>query len=265
MRQWRLIYDYPTTGNQNMAVDEALLMVGERIPTLRLYAWSPACLSLGYAQKSADVDFERVAAMGWDVVRRPTGGRAILHADELTYSLMLPDGDTIASGSIIESYRRISGALTAGLQILGVQPHADRRAERESSQGPVCFETPSHYEITVNGRKLIGSAQMRRKEGVLQHGSLPLWGDMGRICDGLNYPDENSREQGKAQVRARATPLGDVLNNLSWEGVADAMIKGFSTTFDVEFISIEFNETEHQYSAQLAAEKYASREWTFLR
>jgi lipoate-protein ligase A len=265
MRQWRLIYDYPTVGVQNMAIDEAILMIGERVPTLRFYAWSPPCLSLGYAQKTADVDFERVAAMGWDVVRRPTGGRAILHADELTYSLMLPDGDPIASGGIIESYRRISGALIAGLQSLGIQSQADRRAERENPHGPVCFDTPSHYEITVGGRKLIGSAQMRRKEGVLQHGSLPLWGDIGRICAALNYPDENSRKQGKAQVRARAATLGDVLKDVSWEDAAAAITSGFRETFDVEFVAVELSDAEYHYAAQLAAEKYASPEWTFLR
>src|SRR6185295_7261954 len=93
MRQWRLIYDLPTTGAANMAADEAVLQAvsaGESMPTLRLYGWSPPCLSLGYGQKTRDVDFERIAANGWDVVRRPTGGRAILHVDELTYSVSLP-------------------------------------------------------------------------------------------------------------------------------------------------------------------------------
>ncbi len=265
MRQWRLIYDYPTSGAQNMAVDEAILSMG--IPTLRFYEWSPGCLSLGYGQKIADVDFERTAAMGWDIVRRPTGGRAILHIDELTYSLALPADDPIAAGGIIESYRQISEALMAGLQHLGAHPAADRRTERDSAHSPACFETPSHYEMTVNGRKLIGSAQMRRKEGILQHGSLPLYGDIGRICDGLAYPDDTSREQARAQVQTHATTLSDALNGeaVPWEMAAEALLNGFREIFDVDFVRDELSEIERDLAARLAGEKYANPDWTARR
>jgi lipoate-protein ligase A len=156
MRQWRLIDDFPAFGTRNMAVDEAILQSvteGRALPTLRLYSWNPPCLSLGYGQKSSDVDFERAAALGWQVVRRPTGGRAILHTDEMTYSLSLPVDDDLAAGTVIDSYRRISTALIAGLSRLGIQPGADRRTEPSARIGPVCFEIPSHYEITVEGRK----------------------------------------------------------------------------------------------------------------
>jgi lipoate-protein ligase A len=265
MRQWRLIYDYPTPGARNMAVDEMLLNTG--IPTLRLYSWSPGCLSLGYGQQSSDIDFGRAAAAGWDVVRRPTGGRAILHIDELTYSLALPADDPAAAGSIIESYRRISEALTAGLRHLGVCPIADRRAERGRIHNPVCFETPSHYEITANGRKLIGSAQMRRKDGVLQHGSMPLSGDIGRICDVLAYPDDSSREQARKKVRERAATLCDSLNGqiLHWEIAAQAIAQGFREIFSVDFVQIELSAAEHSFATQLTHEKYTNPAWTHRR
>src|SRR5690606_23158977 len=103
-----------------------------------------------------------LAALGWDVVRRPTGGRAILHTDELTYSLSLPETHPIAAGGIVESYRRISTALMRALAVLGAPVSADRRDQKPASPGPVCFEVPSHYEITFGERKLIGSAQTRR-------------------------------------------------------------------------------------------------------
>src|SRR5690606_2640196 len=160
MRQWRLINDCPTTGAHNMAVDDAILTAvarGDAPPTLRFYDWSPPCLSLGYAQKSADADLTRLAAAGWDVVRRPTGGRAILHIDELTYSVAVPEDHPLASGGIVDSYRRISAALLAGLQRLGAQVDARPREGSLRGAGPVCFEIASHYEITVNGRKLVGS------------------------------------------------------------------------------------------------------------
>src|SRR5688572_28682565 len=111
MRQWRLIYDSPLPGSVNMARDEAIMTAtaaGDVLPTLRLYAWDPACLSLGYGQTTRDVDFDRLISNGWEAVRRPTGGKAILHTDELTYSVALPEDDVLASGGIIETYLRLS-------------------------------------------------------------------------------------------------------------------------------------------------------------
>lgn len=265
MRQWRLIYDCPTCGPRNMAVDEAVMMGGFAQPTLRLYAWEPFCLSLGYGQRSADADLERLAAHGWGIVRRPTGGRAILHGDELTYSLVLPKGHPLAAGSVLDSYRRISQALVTGLEYLGIQPEADQRAERVRS-GAVCFETPSHYEITAQGRKLIGSAQLRREAGVLQHGSLPLTGDVTRICDVLHYPNEASREASREQVRARAITLEAVSGRIiAWQMAADAIVRGFAKTFGVEFIRGELTQDEQKLAARLSTEVYENPEWTFRR
>ncbi len=300
MRQWRLIYDSPTAGSTNMAVDMAILAAvgaGQAPPTLRLYAWSPPCLSLGYGQWAAEADFERAAARGWDVVRRPTGGRAILHTDELTYSVILPAGDDIAAGNVVESYRRISRALVAGLVKLGVQPEADKQSDRIEAHGPVCFETASHYEITASGRKLIGSAQVRRKEGVLQHGSVPLYGDLGRICDALVYASESQREAAKTQVRARAATLQDALNPvhgyevktgltsplsmqwggdlgegilqkdffLIWQTTADAVAAGFAETFEIDFTRGELPDAERVEAERLKAEVYGNEAFTRRR
>ncbi|NWG17392.1 MAG: lipoate--protein ligase family protein [Chloroflexi bacterium] len=263
-----------------MARDEAILQAvgaGRALPTLRLYAWDPPCISLGYGQKASDVDFSRAAALGWDVVRRPTGGRAILHTDELTYSVALPAGDTIAAGDVVESYRRLSRALVAGLEKLGVRPQADRRAEGVKDSGPVCFEMPSHYEITVGGRKLIGSAQVRRQEGILQHGSLPLCGDLGRINDALVYPDETARESAKPQVRARAATLEEALRTpdiaaslreekeISWRAVAEAMVVGFAETFEIVFERGELSDTEQAAAERLAVDVYGSEAYTRRR
>jgi lipoyl(octanoyl) transferase len=244
VRQWRLIYDYPATGTENMAKDESILAEvgsGQSPPTIRLYHWSPPCLSLGYAQKTDDIDIQRLTNFGWDMVRRLTGGRAVLHMDELTYSVTLPIHDPLASGNVIESYRRISQGLIAGLKILGIETQANPQEKRQGPHSAVCFETPSHYEITVNGRKLIGSAQARRKDAILQHGSLPLSGDIARICEVLKYPDENSRELAKMQVRSRATTLAEAMGGklIEWRTAAEAMIKGFEQVFDLEFSSIE--------------------------
>lgn len=264
MRQWRLIYDCPTCGPRNMALDEAILMGDFGQPTLRLYAWEPFCLSLGYGQRSADVDSERVAGFGWDIVRRPTGGRAILHGDELTYSLILPAGHPLTTISVVDSYRQISRALVAGLEKLGIRPEADHKAERVQG-GAVCFETSSHYEVTVQGRKLIGSAQLRREVGILQHGSLPLAGDIARICDGLYYPDESSRESSRAQVRTRAITLRDVQPAVSWQQTAAAIMAGFAEAFAIDLVAGEWTPGEQGLAARLIVEKYANPAWTFRR
>ncbi len=272
MRQWRLIYDQPTLGARNMAVDEAILAAG--IPTLRLYRWQPICLSLGYGQRSRDADSARLAERGWDLVRRPTGGRALLHGDqrdELTYSLLLPPDDPLASLSILQSYHRISQALVSALESLGAQPHADRAdsdrvAGAEPPISPVCFETPSHYEITVAGRKLVGSAQVRRKAGVLQHGTLALAGDLTRICDVLTYPTEESRTASKADVRAHAITLAEALGRLvDWQTAAEAVAQGFAAALDVQFTSGALSPAEAAEAERLTAEVYASDDWTLRR
>lgn len=265
MRQWRVIYDSPTIGARNMAVDEAIMSAvaaGDAPPTLRFYDWSPACLSLGYAQKMTDVDVERLRAYGWDIVRRPTGGRAILHLDELTYSVALPAEHPVAGNGIIESYRQLSSALLAGLGFLGAQLQANRREDRSAINVPVCFEVPSHYEVTAAGRKLVGSAQVRRKNGVLQHGSLPLRGDIARICDTLVYPDDDAREAAKALVRTRATTLEEALGGrvVTWRDAADAIARGFAETFDLELIAEPLSAAELAHADELAATVYSSIE-----
>jgi lipoate-protein ligase A len=170
----------------------------------------------------------------------------------------------LAVGGVIESYRRISTALVAGLIRLGVHPSAEPAAE--SAISPVCFETPSHYEITVNRRKLIGSAQMRRRWGVLQHGTLPLSGDITRICDALVYPDESTREQARNQVRARAATLADVLGIvIGWQTAAAGIADGFAEAFDLSLIPAELTPTEHIHAERLTTEVYGTEAWTSRR
>jgi lipoate-protein ligase A len=135
-----------------MAVDESILehiYRGEAIPTLRLYAWNPPCLSLGYAQPFSDVDMTRLKQRGWEIVRRATGGRAILHTDELTYSVTAPTDEPRVAGTVLESYNRFAGALFAAVQDLNLSVEM-KEHDKPASQNlnPVCFEVPSTYEIT---------------------------------------------------------------------------------------------------------------------
>lgn len=265
---WRVIVHRGMDGVSNMAVDEALaesVGAGSAPPTLRFYDWTPACLSLGYSQPVSDVDLERVRARGWVVVRRLTGGRAILHTDELTYSLTIPEDDPRVAGDIVESYRRLSLGLLRGLEILGAAVHADRAgSEAHRFKGPVCFEVPSDYEITVQGRKLIGSAQTRRAgQAVLQHGALPLCGDLGRICDALFFPDEASRAAARVRVIERAITLEEGLGQqIDFERSAASLQKGFAHALNLTFEAAELFPAEATRASHLREQKYARSDWT---
>ncbi len=250
-----------------MAVDEAILeAVGayRSLPCLRLYAWEPACLSIGYAQPAADIDPDRLSGLGWDWVRRPTGGRAILHTDELTYSVIAPLGEPRVLGSVLESYQRLSTALLAALSALKIpaEAHPLRSIGNAPENGPVCFEVPSNYEIVSGGKKLIGSAQARRKEGVLQHGTLPLYGDLKRITQVLKFPDEEKRQAAGERLLAHAITVETVLGcRIDWQTLAEAFIHGFQSTLNLDFVRDELTDAEREHARQLVADKYSHPAW----
>ncbi len=266
---WRVIRMGPEEGAFNMALDEAILEATGRKdspPTLRLYAWQPPCLSLGYSQPVADADHQALARRGWGLVRRPTGGRAILHTDELTYAVIAPMDEPQVRGSVLESYRRLSLGLLAGLERLGLPVQADAiypQAQGSDASGPVCFEVPSNYEITIGGKKLMGSAQSRRHFGVLQHGSLPLCGDLSRIVQALVFQSEAAREEAARRLLARATTAEDYLGRApAWEEAADALRMGFHQALGIEFAEGQATPAELERARQLVAEKYGNEEWT---
>ncbi len=267
MDTWRLLITPPTHGAWNMAVDEAILEHigrGEAIPTLRLYAWDPPCLSLGHAQPFADVDTNRLQQHGWEVVRRATGGRAILHTDELTYSVIAPNNEPRVEGSVLESYNRLAQALLLAVKSLKVPVEMnEEKVASATSLNPVCFEVPSTYEITVNGKKLIGSAQARKREGVLQHGSLPLTGDLSRICQALVFENESARDTAATRLLERATTVESALGReVSWEVAAQAFIQAFEAQLGLSLESGELSESESKRADELVKEKYAHSSWT---
>ncbi len=271
MPQLRLIRDSDFgNGSLNMATDCAIfeaVSAGLQPPTLRLYGWEPICLSLGYGQRSRDVDMARLRARGWQLVRRPTGGKAILHGDELTYSLCLPINHPLAAGKLVDSYRRIGAGLASGLESFGMTVLSQVKDPRNSkSAGPVCFEVASHYEITVAGRKLVGSAQMRRKAGILQHGTIPIRGDVARICDVLSFEREAERAAQRQRLRERAVTLETVLESSpSWDDVAAAIARGAERAYASDILCQELSADEIERIKSLMAEQFANPAWTAKR
>jgi lipoate-protein ligase A len=274
-KPWRLLMTTAARGAWNMAVDEAILEAigsSSSLPTLRLYAWDPSCLSLGTAQPISDVDIPRLQKYGWEMVRRPTGGRAVLHTDELTYSVIAPLDEPLVAGSVLESYSRLATVLVEALHLLhlpvevheNTDPGQDREIPRSRGKvsNPVCFEVPSAFEITVGGRKLVGSAQARRKEGVLQHGSLPLVGDLTRIIQVLTFPDDIARAKAAIQLLERATTVETALGQVvTWDDAAHAICTAFQSVFPVDLQPVELNPQEQNRIDQLVANKYNHPDW----
>ncbi len=267
--RWRLIWEpEPQPGPWNMAVDEALLASvaeGASPPVLRFYAWAPPCLSLGVNQPYADVDEARLRARGWDVVRRPTGGRAILHTDELTYAVLAPTHEPRVQGDVLTAYRSLAQGLLAGLRHLGlpVALEEHRQAWEQQRHHPVCFHVPAIYEITVKGKKILGSAQSRKLHGVLQHGTLPLYGDITRILDALAFADESARAQARERLRARATTVSEVLGRpVSWEEAARALLRGFEEALNLVFDEQPLTPEERARAQRLVEAKYGHPDWT---
>ncbi len=270
---WRLLLDaHPRPGTLNMAIDEAVLrsVAARRAPpTLRLYGWSPPTLTLGRGQSHRDADTDALRRAGVTLVRRMTGGTAVLNRDELSYMVAVTDREPrLAAGSIAESYRGISSALLYALARLGVKsaeasisakeafPDDGERPSRDA-RSPVCFELPSDYEITVGGRKLFGSSQMRIRGGILQHGSLPLGGDIADIGHYLAVPTDPAR------IRSLALSLEDALGQrVTWDAAADAVREGFCEALNLDLVPAPLTAEERSEVERLLVEKYSSAQWT---
>ncbi len=261
---WRLIISPPLDGATNMAIDHALarmVAAGDSPPTLRLYRWQPACVSLGYFQPSSAVNQSACAHYGYDIVRRPTGGRAILHADELTYALTVASTQPGFGGRILSTYRQISLALLAGLHNLNVTA-AWSAGHAATSASAACFDTPADYEITVRGRKLIGSAQTRMRGAILQHGSLLLSADVARLYAVLNLDAAIS----STSLAERMIALDEAAEqHIDFDTCASALVAGFCTTWHIRFTPGELTSAEATLAQTLRTERYANHAWTQRR
>ncbi len=241
---WTFIDSGEQTGAVNMAFDESLaraLAAGGGTPSLRLFRWLPWAISLGHNQAAEELDAARCAADGVDIVRRPTGGRAILHAEELTYSVVMPAGRK----SILQVYNEISAALVWGLSLYGVEvalqkSQPDFAKEYRSSSSVPCFASSARYEIEWRGRKLVGSAQ-RRFSGpagdvVLQHGSI-LCGDAHiRLAEYLSAPLDGARDSIRAALRAKTADLRMITGEpVRMNDLGGSIRRGFEETWGLAF------------------------------
>lgn len=272
--EWRVVDSGILSAAENMAIDEAVLLAhagGSVPPTLRFYGWRPAAVSLGYFQQAArEIDFAACRDRGIDVVRRLTGGRAVLHDAELTYSIIVKEDHPLVPPTITASYRFFSGGLLAGLKRLGLEaqiniPRAAYGARSKSAVSAACFDAPAHYEITVAGRKLAGSAQVRKSGVILQHGSVLLQFSPADVAAVLRMSDEK-RAGLAAVLAAKAISLTEALGReVGWQEAATAMAAAFGPALGVDFAAGGLTTGEMAASRRLATEKYGDDSWNLLR
>ena len=265
---WRFLNTGCDEAGKNMAVDEAMLLshdAGVAPPTLRVYGWRLPTLSLGYAQNTQnEVSLDACHHYGVEVVRRPTGGRAVLHDDEVTYSVVMPTLLPDGTNTLTEHYRLIGMALAATLSQLGLPvrlARPERSVTSRQSASPACFAALSRYELSVAGKKLVGSAQKRAQHALLQHGSIPFTLDRQRLFQCLNVPPEQ-RQELIDEAQTTMTAVQEVATTpLQWADLHSALRQGFSQTLGVELVDEPLSAAEQTLAQQLYETKYTTPEW----
>ena len=270
--EWLFIDTGSHSAAFNMALDEVLLRwesEGRLKPVLRFYGWEPAGLSLGYFQKTKKrINVEAAKAHGIDIVRRPTGGLAVLHDKELTYSVIIREDHEKMPSSVVEAYKVLSQGLLAGYQTLNIDAQlATPEAIPGKSGTAVCFEEPSWYELVIDGKKAAGSAQTRQKGVILQHGSIPIEMDDGLLFDLFEYPNERVKERARKAFGDKAVAINQVNRQHSFtlDEVKSAFKQGFEQGLGITFIPYEPEEELLEEARQLAKEKYEDPTYTFSR
>lgn len=260
-------YRYIDTGTQdaalNMALDEAILthyLKGEAPPTLRVFRWTQPSISLGRFQNvEREIDSEVCQRQGIALVRRPTGGRAVYHRDEFTYSIVIGKREGVPSG-VVAAYAYLAHGLIAALNNLGV--HAILSDERVSKHpSAACFASSTQADLTSNGFKLVGSAQVWKDDGLLQQGSLPLDDRSAEFFALLRYPTVEARQEALAAYREKTTPLHSFAPTVTWDEVATAFKSGFSTALRTTFEPAALTQQEWDLAHQLVEEKYSKLAW----
>jgi len=256
-----------------MAIDEAVFINCQQKkspPTLRIYGWIPPAVSLGYFQKAENaVDLEACKRRGVDVVRRISGGRAVLHHHELTYSLICREGTSPLGSSVLETYKTISECLIStlndlGLQVQWVASREKHTAAQEKDKTASCFSSPSWYEITVEGKKICGSAQKRGDGVLLQHGSLLIDYDPELLAEVLL--SRKGEEEFLTEIRTSTTAINRHLSQkIDFDQLKKLVLKSFKDQLQISLTPGELSEHEAQLKNHLLKEKYATDNWNLHR
>lgn len=259
----------------NMALDELLMekvRSGAMPAAIRLYEWETPTLSIGYFQKmEKEIDIERVNEYGYELVRRATGGRGVLHDKELTYSVVLPENYPDMPESVTESYRIISQGLLEGFRNLGLDAHfsiprtKEEKKELTNIRSSVCFDTPSWYELVVEGRKIAGSAQTRQGGIIMQHGSILLDVDIDHLFDMFTYTNERFKNKMKEAFKEKAVAINEISSKeFAVQDLYPAFRNGFEKGLNIITEPYVLTEDDEVRLVEIR-KKYESNEWNYRR
>jgi lipoate-protein ligase A len=260
---YRFLNTHVQDAAMNMAIDESVLthhLKGEAPPTLRVFRWSQPAISLGRFQSiEREIVSEVCLECGVALVRRPTGGRAVYHRDEFTYSIVISKRYGVPPG-VVAAYAFLAQGLLAVLALLGVQAElSDERVSKHPSAA--CFASSTQADLTSEGFKLIGSAQVWKDDALLQQGSLPLDDRAAEFFSMLRFPNEAAREEALTMYREKTSPLHEFVPVVSWDDVAKAFRRGFRTALKVDFVEEALSASEWELAHRLVEEKYSKLEW----
>jgi len=264
----RFIDTGENNGAMNMAIDEALLTLEKEKgfpPALRVYRFVPPTLSIGYFQSmNREIDVKRCKEKGYDFVRRPTGGRAVLHDKELTYSVTIAYPHRILDMNLLDSFHYICEGIIRAIGLLGGKAYFSSREDHEISS-PSCFAAPTFSDILINGKKVVGSAQMRNSNGLLQHGSILYQVDVNDIFDCFNMSVEKKKRLA-ALASTKISSLSDEIGReITFDMIKEALKRGMTETFREELVETELSDEEKALAHKLYEEKYSTDQWNFKR
>lgn|SRR5690625_37142 len=251
----------------NMAIDETLLnwhSEGKIPPVIRFYGWDKPSLSIGYSQnEQKTIDFGGVHKHDCHFVRRLTGGSAVLHDHEVTYSIIVSENHSKIPHTVNEAYYVLANGLLKGYQSLGIDA-TFARPKRESgdNRSSVCFETPAIYEILTNGKKLSGNAQTRRKGVLLQHGSLPISYDTTMLFDLFRFPSVRLRNRQQKRFTGKATSIHEQIKEaLEYDDLVPSFLEGFRESLHIETEPFKLTDALWRDVIHLRDTKYAANTW----
>lgn len=270
--EWLFIDSGKGTPSFNMALDEALLnwhSEGLVPPVIRFYRWEPAALSIGYFQKvEKEIDMDEVRRLGLGFVRRPTGGRGVLHEHELTYSIIVSEDYPEMPESVTEAYRVLSGGLLKGFQNLGLNAYFsvpatdDQKADLKKPKSAVCFDAPSWYEMVVEGRKVAGSAQTRQKGVILQHGAILLDLDAEKLLSVFKFKSEEAKAQMREKIPQKAVAINDLRTEKTTpEECAIAFKAGFEAALGIRLKPFTLSSEQLSEVQKIEEMRYANPAW----
>jgi lipoyl(octanoyl) transferase len=271
---WRIINTGYKRAADNMGIDEAIMeayAAEQAAPTIRFYGWQPAAVSLGYFQHGEkEINFAACKNQGLDIVRRLTGGRAVLHSRELTYSIIVGEDYPGMPMTITASYRYLSKGLLLGLEGLGLtaemtKPLASYGQHNRQPASAACFDAPSNYELTIDRRKLIGSAQVRKHGVILQHGSILLDFSPEDLVSILQVSQEEALKT-TVMLKNKVADLKRALGReVTWDEARIAMTAGLQTALQIDEFVGDLTINEMKRAEVLAREKYSNEAWTKKR